>query len=513
MLKAIYMKSTLQFSNFLIYLFVLIIGSSFVVPQTYASANLWTGCIKPQNDTLYNVQVGLSPTAPCNGTDPQVSADDGDIMSVSAGAGLTGGGVVGSLSLSIADGGVTTAKLADDAVTAAKILNGAVGTGQLADDAVSTAKLLDAVVTAVKLANNSVITIKLADDAVTTAKLADDSVTSNKIVNNAVTTAKLTDSSVTTAKLADGAVTEDKIVDGGITTTKLADGVVITAKILDGAVTTAKLADNSVTAAKILNSVITTLKLDDGSVTTAKLADGSVTEDKLSGVLSSSLQRRVNGTCTVGSSIRVINSDGTVECEVGGSGDITGITAGTGLTGGGTSGDVDLSADTAYLQRRVSQSCTAGSAIKEIAADGTVICEVISSSGVERYQAVGSAMIPSGSQVGNWMDVPSATITRTFNVTGLWKVSYTGSILMAAGDGTAYVRIQVRPTVGDITTSNTIYLYRSGTSLPPGENSNHAFAFQQLIDVPSGEVSIVPQVHINSPSWGLKETSTLIIEK
>ena len=53
---------------------------------------------------------------------------------------------------------------------------------------------------------------------------------------------------------------------------------------------------------------------------------------------------------------------------------ITTVTAGDGLEGGGSTGEVTLSADTSYLQRRVEDGCTGNAALQLIGSDGSVNC-------------------------------------------------------------------------------------------------------------------------------------------
>ncbi len=75
-----------------------------------------------------------------------------------------------------------------------------------------------------------------------------------------------------------------------------------------------------------------------------------------------------------------------------GLGDITAVTVGTGLTGGGVAGDVRVAVDSAVVQRRVNTACVAGQALRSIAQDGSAVCEPVSGSAGGDITAVNAGL-------------------------------------------------------------------------------------------------------------------------
>jgi hypothetical protein len=139
-----------------------------------------------------------------------------------------------------------------------------------------------------------------------------------------------------------GALTGE--VTGMQNATVIGNNTITNAKLADNAVSTAKIVDNNITTAKISDNAIITAKITDNNVTTAKIADNAVTAPKIA---AGQLVKSINGlkddvviTATGGTSLSVAGNTISITSN----GDVSGVTAGAGLTGGGTMGDLTLSA-------------------------------------------------------------------------------------------------------------------------------------------------------------------------
>ena len=115
---------------------------------------------------------------------------------------------------------------------------------------------------------------------------------------------------------------------------------------------------------------VDTAQIAPQAVTGNEIADGSVGAGDID---PAQVQRRITGTCDPGDFVTDVQADGTVVC-VGETGDIGGVTAGSGLTGGANSGEAVLAADFSAVQARLTEACGSGEALASIDANGDPVC-------------------------------------------------------------------------------------------------------------------------------------------
>lgn len=141
----------------------------------------------------------------------------GDITAVTAGTGLTGGGTVGDITLSIPDDAITNAMLQTNSVMTQQILDGTITINDLGDNSVTSAKVVDGTLTSADIL----------DGTITTSDLADNSISTVKILDGTITTMDLATGSVTADDIATDAVTTSEILNGTITATDIGNTQVV----------------------------------------------------------------------------------------------------------------------------------------------------------------------------------------------------------------------------------------------------------------------------------------------
>ena len=284
-------------------------------------------------------------------------------LSVNAGAGLSGGGSVslgGSTSLSISSGGVTNSMLANSSLTVTA------GTGLGGGGTVA----LGGTVT---LTNSGILGLGVSAPIATTGGQSP--------------TLSITAAGVTDALLANAY--------SGVGT--CATGKVVTALARNAAPTCVTASVGTVT------SVGSGAGLTGGPITssgTLSIATAGVTDAMLANAYSGV------GTCGAGMVVTALGRNAAPTCIAENPGTITGVTAGTDLTGGGTVGVVTLNLDTTKVPQLIAsnqftgnQSVTGNLGITDSAVGDTAMSAVASDASAANTAISGAANGPSGTGV------------------------------------------------------------------------------------------------------------------
>ena len=186
-----------------------------------------------------------------------------------------------------------------------------------------------------------------------------------------------------------------------------------TAQLKNRAVTGAKVGLHTLTGANVALHTLTGANVAKATLTGLNIKSSTLglvpNAAHLGGLTPVAYQRAIKGSCSADHAIQSVSQAGKPAC--GAMGTITGVTAATGLTGGGTSGDVSLAIDPTVVQARVTATCAAGRAMSSIKQDGTIGChtsdetQLMGGTGTATLSTTSAYLVPTG------IGAPASTAT------------------------------------------------------------------------------------------------------
>lgn len=202
----------------------------------------------------------------------------------------------------------------------------------------------------------------------------------------------------------------------------------------------------------LANSSVDSRVLAKGAVTGPKIHSASVGPKKLKlNELVDTLQTRVGSNCPSGQAMQGVMADGTPICGDLNPGTITGVTTSGGLTGGGTSGTVDIGINPAAVQSRVTGSCPAGQTISSVAQNGTVACQAV---GTGTVTSVGTGLGLTGGPITGSGNIAANPAVLQQRVTGTCGGSTAIATVAQGGGVTCSANFDVTEHSGRITVAS-----------------------------------------------------------